>query len=173
MDTKKQTNMSMNEVVLVSPNVTRAGKWLEGKIIDIEEVNRPASAKKRANIMAASEYVEGEELKLDLTGFDTSAGSVNQFPIKISGKGRYGLNVKMKSDLGELSQTSMNVSINNMLIHTVTIHGTNGEWITQELDFEAFLSVDNYLDFAFAQTGIDVESITVTKKYSITESEVV
>lgn len=79
----------------------------------------------------------------------------------------------MKSDLGELSQTSMNVSINNMLIHTVTIHGTNGEWITQELDFEAFLSVDNYLDFAFAQTGIDVESITVTKKYSITESEVV
>lgn len=140
---------------------------------DIEEVNRPASAKRKANIMAASEYVEGEELKLDLTGFDTSAGSVNQFPIKISGKGRYGLNVKMKSDLGELSQTSMNVSINNMLIHTVTIHGTNGEWITQELDFEAFLSVDNYLDFAFAQTGIDVESITVTKKYSITESEVV
>ncbi|MBQ0086247.1 MAG: transcriptional regulator [Bacteroidales bacterium] len=29
--------MSMNEMVLVSPNVTRAGKWLEGKIIDIED----------------------------------------------------------------------------------------------------------------------------------------
>lgn len=27
----------MNEMVLVSPNVTRAGKWLEGKIIDIED----------------------------------------------------------------------------------------------------------------------------------------
>lgn len=37
MDTEKQTNMSMNEMVLVSPNVTRAGKWLEGKIIDIED----------------------------------------------------------------------------------------------------------------------------------------
>ncbi len=139
---------------------------------EIEEINRPASAKRKANVMAAKTFVDGE-LVLDLAGFDTSAGSVNQFPLKIEGKGRYALNVKMKSDLGELSQTSMSISINNMLLNTVTIHGTNGEWITKELEFEVFLSVENYLDLAFAQTGIDVESITVTKKYSITESEVV
>ena len=139
---------------------------------EIEEVNRPESAKKKANVMPAKEYV-GEELYLDLTGFDTSAGSVNQFPIKITDKGRYTLHIKMKSDLGELSQTSMNVSVNNMLIHTETIHGTNGEWIMKDLDFEAFVSVDNYLDLSFAQTGIDIDSIYVTKKYSITESEVV
>jgi len=138
---------------------------------DIEEINRPASAKRKANVMAPKEYIDGE-LVLDLTGFSTEAGSVNQFPLTVENKGRYSLNIKMKSDLGELSQTSMNISINNMLIHTETIHGTNGEWITKEIDFEIFLSVENYLDLAFAQTGIDIESITVTKKYSITESEV-
>ena len=67
----------------------------------------------------------------------------------------------------------MNVSINNMLIHTETVHGTNGEWVTKDIDFEIFLSIDNYLDIAFAQTGIDIERIVVTKKYAIEESEII
>lgn len=139
---------------------------------DITEINKPESSKAKPNIMPAKEFTDGE-LELDLTGLNTSAGSINQFPLKIEGKGRYQISVKLKSDLGELSQTSMNVSINNMLIHTETVHGTNGEWITKDIDFEIFLSIDNYLDIAFAQTGIDIERIVVTKKYAIEESEII
>jgi beta-glucosidase len=90
---------------------------------------------------------------------------VNQFPIRIDGKGKYVMNMKIKSDLSELSQTSMSISINNLFLTTLTIHGTNGEWIEKEVEFEVFVSIDNYLDLAFAQTGIDVDSITVTLKY--------
>lgn len=129
---------------------------------EIEEVNRPKSSKQKPRIMAAKEFT-GEELELDLTGFDTNAGSINQFPLKMYGKGIFNLHIKMKSDLGELSQTSMNISINNMHIHTVTIHGTNGEWITKDCDFMKFASIDNYLDISFIQTGIDIESITVSQ----------
>lgn len=140
---------------------------------EIEELNRPKSSRPAPKIMPAKEFSGEGELVLDLTGFDTSAGSVNQFPIRINDKGKFTLHIKMKSDLGELSQTSMSISTNNLLIHTVTIHGTDGQWIEKELDFEVFVSIDNYIDFAFAQTGIDIESITVTKKYSLNESELV
>lgn len=129
---------------------------------EIEEINRPESSKQKPRVMAAKEFT-GEELELNLTGFDTNAGSINQFPIRIPGKGIFNIHIKMKSDLGELSQTSMSISVNNMLIHTVTIHGTDGEWVENDYDFMIFHSVDNYLDFAFAQTGIDIERIAITK----------
>ena len=132
---------------------------------EIEEKNRPKSSRPEPKIMPAAEYVDGE-LKLDVSQMVTTAGSVNQFPIRINGKGHYALNIKLKSDLGELSQTSMSFSVNNLFLNTLTIHGTNGEWIEKEVEFEVFVSIDNYIDIAFAQTGIDIDSITVTKKFS-------
>ncbi len=131
---------------------------------DITQLNRPKSSRPAPKIMPAKEYTGGV-LKLDVSQIDTTAGHVNQFPIRIDGKGKYVMNMKIKSDLSELSQTSMSISINNLFLTTLTIHGTNGEWIEKEVEFEVFVSIDNYLDLAFAQTGIDVDSITVTLKY--------
>ena len=73
--------------------------------------------------------------------------------------------MRLKSDLSELSQTSLSISINNLFLTTLTVHGTGGEWIEKEVEFEVFVSIDNYLDLSFAQTGIDIDSMTVTLKY--------
>ena len=132
---------------------------------DITQLNRPKSSRPTPKIMPAKEYTGGT-LELDVSQIDTTAGHVNQFPIRIDGKGKYLMNMKIKSDLSELSQTSMSVSINNLFLTTLTIHGTNGEWIEKEVEFEVFVSIDNYIDLAFAQTGIDIDSITVTLKYN-------
>lgn len=129
---------------------------------EIKQLNRPKSSRPEPKIMPAKVY-EGGELELDVTGMDTYAGSVNQFPIKINGKGTYCLNITLKSDASELSQTSMTLSANNMLIRTLTVQGTGGKWIEKKVEFEVFVSIDNYIDIAFAQTGIDIERITVTK----------
>ena len=37
MDNMKQTSMSMNEWVLVSPEITGEDDWKKGRIIDIED----------------------------------------------------------------------------------------------------------------------------------------
>jgi len=132
---------------------------------DILELNRPKSSRPDPKIMPAKEYTSGE-LELDVSQMVTSAGSVNQFPIRINGKGQYGLRMKLKSDLSELSQTSMSISVNNLLVSTLTVHGTDGKWIEKEAEFEVFVSIDNYVDIAFAQTGIDIGAITVTLKKS-------
>lgn len=130
---------------------------------EVTELNRPKSSRPEPKRMPSSEF-EGGTLELDLSLFDTTGGTVNQFPIRVHEKGKYLLHIRMKSDLGELSQTSMSISSNNILVTTVTIHGTDGEWIEKEVEFEVFVSIDNYIDFAFAQSGIDIDRITVTLK---------
>jgi len=70
----------------------------------------------------------------------------------------------MKSDLGELAQTSLSILLNNHLISSITINGTKGQWIEKEFVFEVFIAVDNYLDFFFAQSGIEIETISIRKQ---------
>ena len=43
------------------------------------------------------------------------------------------MKIKMKSDLGELSQSSMTIMTNNIPYQTITINGTGGEWIEKKL----------------------------------------
>ncbi|MCR5798759.1 MAG: glycoside hydrolase family 3 C-terminal domain-containing protein [Lachnospiraceae bacterium] len=136
---------------------------------EVEVRNRPKSSRPTPKIMPAAEY-KGGEMILDLSKLDTSAGSLNQFPIKVNEKGQYNMHIRMKSDLSELSQTSMNIMSNGLLLHTITIHGTGGEWIDENVVFEVFVSIDNYIDLSFAQTGIDIDSIVVTKIRSLEES---
>ena len=131
---------------------------------DITQLNRPKSSRPMPKIMPSKEY-KGGTLELDVSQMDTTAGHVNQFPIRIDGKGKYTLKMRLKSDLSELSQTSLSISINNLFLTTLTVHGTGGEWIEKEVEFEVFVSIDNYLDLSFAQTGIDIDSMTVTLKY--------
>lgn len=129
---------------------------------DVIELNRPMMEEKTKNIMKPAN-IDGL-VTLDLEGLDTNAGSDNQFSLHIPLRGFYELTFKMKSDLGELAQISMSISTNNMLVDTITINGTNGEWITRKTNIEVFVSVDNYVDLYFAQSGIQIDKITVAPK---------
>ena len=168
MQKLKEGYITRGELLRVAKNIvsslikTPAADRLINGEDEIEQLNRPKSSRPEPKVMPAKVYEDGE-LELDITGMDTHAGSVNQFPIKINGKGTYCLNITLKSDASELSQTSMSLSANNMLIRTLTVQGTGGKWIEKKVEFEVFVSIDNYIDIAFAQTGIDIERITVTK----------
>ena len=137
-------------------------KLIEGED-ELSELNRPESNKPKINVMPRVVLDENGEGSFDLTGLKTEAKSDNQFSIGVPGKGEYMMHIKMKSDAGELAQTTMNIFSNNMLIHAITINGTGGEWITRDAQFEVFVSKDVFIDIAFAQSGIEIDSITVTQ----------
>ncbi len=128
---------------------------------EVIEKNRPNIEEKTKNLMKPVNVESSRTLNLD--GLDTSAGSDNQFSLHIPERGIYELTFKMKSDLGELAQMSMSISTNNMLVDTITISGTNGEWITRKASIEVFVSVDNYIDLYFAQSGIEIDKIDIVK----------
>ncbi len=69
------------------------------------------------------------------------------------------MKIRMKSDAGELSQTTMTISENGTLVSAITINGTNGEWIEKVINLDTSFQSNNYVNLYFAQTGIDIESI--------------
>ena len=145
-------------VVMRSP----VGKRAIGEEPEFEILNAPETEALEKNIMNPVEILE--EGYFDLTGLKTDAGSVNQFAVRLPNKGIYTLSFKLKSDLGELSQSSMTIFTNNIPFQTITINGTGGEWITKQIDIESFVSIDSYIDLAFAQSGIQVGEIKAEYK---------
>lgn len=145
------------KVLMRSP----VGKRVMGEEPEFEVVNAPEVEEVEKNIMPEAEiYGEGY---LDLTGLKTEAGSVNQFVVRLPEKGIYTASIKMKSDLSELSQSSMTIFINNIPNQTITINGTGGEWITKEFTIESFVAIDSYVDLAFAQSGIQIGEVFIKR----------
>ena len=145
------------KVLMRSP----AGKRAIGEEPEFEVVNAPKVEEVEKNVMPAAEI--GLEGYLDLTGLKTEAGSVNQFALRLPIKGIYTVTIKMKSDLSELSQSSMTIFANKIPLMTITINGTGGQWIEKEFELESFVSIDSYVDLAFAQSGIQIGEIHVVR----------
>ena len=139
-----------------------AGKRAIGEEPEFEILNAPKTEALEKNIMNPVEILD--EGYFDLTGLKTEAGSVNQFAVRLPKKGIYTVTFKLRSDLGELSQSSMTIFTNNIPAHTITINGTGGEWITRQIDLESFVAIDSYIDLAFAQSGIQVGEIKAEYK---------
>ena len=133
------------------------GKRAIGEEAEFEVLNEPKTEEAVRNIMNPVEILE--EGTFDLTGLKTEAGSVNQYAMRIPRSGIYTVTFKMKSDLGELSQSSMTVMINKIPLRTITISGTNGEWVERSIELESFVAIDYYLDLAFRQSGIQIGEI--------------
>ncbi len=168
--TRGELLRNANNILYVLKNSLTAKRLLEGED-EITEINRPNDNQREKNIMKAITVKGTGITKLDLTGLDTSAGSDNQFSLHIPEKGYYELKMKMKSSLGELAQMSMSIFTNNTLWHTITINGTDGKWIEKTALFQAYISIDIFVDLYFAQSGIDMGEILVEKKYTIEEYE--
>lgn len=137
-------------------------RMMEGED-DIEVINPPKGANKRLNDMPYME-VKAPGVKLDLTGLKTEGGWDNVFTLQVVDSGIYDLIIRMKSDAGELSQTTMVVTQNTRPIGTETINGTNGEWIEKHFEIDSCYQRDNYISIYFAQTGIDIDSIELVQK---------
>ncbi|MBP9997407.1 MAG: glycoside hydrolase family 3 protein [Lachnospiraceae bacterium] len=135
----------------------------------ITTINAPKGADREINYLPNTEV--GEETILDISGLKTEAGTDNQYALHIPVRGHYDMIIRMKSDAGELSQTSLTVSENTMLRGTITINGTGGEWIERTVDIDATFQADNYVNLYFAQSGIDIDEIklVLTEKLSMSD----
>lgn len=142
-------------VVMHSPVM----EFFLGKEDEIEELNRPEIEKTSA--VSQPSAVFDKDVILDISNLQTTAGSDNQYAITIPDKGRYRISFQMKSDMGELAQMTMTTTLNNMVIDSMTINGTNGKWIVKTVEFEVFVSVENYINFYFAQSGITIGEIRI------------
>ena len=106
----------------------------------------------------------GKTTLLDLTGMKTTKGTAVHYELLIPEKGTYRMYFKLKSNAGGLAQMPISIFFNNMLIGTVTINGTNGEYVERSIKFEVFAAVDNFLRLYFGESGAEIGEIRIEKE---------
>jgi len=140
---------------------TLAGLRLTEGEDEIEILNPPKGGDKIQNTMPYMEITAAGGA-LDITGLKTEAGIENIFTMHVVDSGIYRFTFKIRSNNGELAQTTMTVSQNGTLREAFTINGTNGEWLEKTVEIDSCYQRDNYISVYFAQTGIEVDSIRVS-----------
>lgn len=128
-------------------------------VTDVEEINRPEGSGKIMNIMPY--VIVGEDTLIDIEGLRCEAGYENMYTMRIPKLGKYSMNFKLRSGLGELSQTSLSVFENGVPMGTITITGTGREWVERSIQIESLVGQDNFVGIYFAQTGTEIESIRI------------
>ena len=70
---------------------------------------------------------------------------------------------RMRSDAGQLAQMPMSVFFNNHLLKTITITGTDGEWLERDVELNVNVSLEMYVKLYFGESGIEMDEIRVCK----------
>ena len=85
--------------------------------------------------------------------------------------GIYELAIKVGSDAGELSQTTMAVSVNNIPSGVFTLTDTHGQYVEKLVEIDSCYQQDIYINIYFAQSGLKIDSLTLTLKKNWTMSD--
>jgi beta-glucosidase len=105
-----------------------------------------------------------QETCLDVSNIRTDKGSETMFGLEFARHGLYTLSMKMKSDSGEVAQMPVSVFINGNLEKTLTINGTNGQWISRSFDIGPFKSRYAHMKLYFGQSGMELGELKITFK---------
>lgn len=105
-----------------------------------------------------------DQTVLNTEGVSTAKGSSLQYALQIPEKGDYRIRFRLASDAGRLAQMPMTVFLNNQIVKTITINGTNGSFQEETAEFSVFAAIDNYLKLYFGESGITIGEIRIEKK---------
>ncbi len=133
-----------------------------GKLSEEEkasEVNKPAEDNLDFDLVYQS---VDEHLLLDITGMSTERGATNLFALIFNKKGFYDITLKMRSCSGDLAQIPITIFLGGKIHSTITINGTNGEWIEETRDLGLMFHPSCYLKLYFAQGGMDIGEIRIS-----------
>ncbi|MDO4307047.1 MAG: glycoside hydrolase family 3 C-terminal domain-containing protein [Eubacteriales bacterium] len=102
-----------------------------------------------------------DKLILDAKDVDTSKGKTQLYGIQAEKIGTYAICMKVKVDASGLSQVPVTIYSNGTIAGTVTLNGTNGEWIEIRQTLGRFVGPNNFIRLFFAQSGMQIDTITV------------
>lgn len=98
----------------------------------------------------------GRDTLLEAVTLNTGKGATNLLGLTFREQGSYTLQLRMRSFAGELAQIPLSVFVNNVLVRTVTISGTDGEWVSETLPLGPFFNPHVFLKLYFGQSGMEV-----------------
>lgn len=108
-------------------------------------------------------YPLNGRLELDGEKIDTRKGKSFVCGLQTEGRHVYKMNFRAKVDASELAQVSVSVFFNGTLQKTFTLSGTEGKYIEVEHLLGEFINPGNYLKLYFAESGMEINKITIER----------
>ncbi len=105
------------------------------------------------------------ENKLEIDGKDIDTGKGKAFLCGLEAGGRhlYVIRLKVKVDAPKLAQVPVSLFVNGTLQGTITLNGTDGDYVEVEQTCGAFTNTHNYLRLFFAEGGAQIETLTIQR----------
>lgn len=105
-----------------------------------------------------------KEIVVDGSVLHPVSGSADIFAIRIEEFGDYDVTFEVKSDLGKLAQLPVSVFLDNIHKMTISIQGTEGEWITVERELGMGFGRNHYVKLYYGANGIEISRIVFKPK---------
>ncbi len=133
-----------------------------GRLSDEEKASEESNHSEDAQLFDLVYQQIEDGLSLDLSDLSTERGSSNLFALTFAKKGFYDITLKLKSYSGELAQIPITIFLGGRILSTITINGTNGQWIEETRDLGLMFQPNCYLKLYFAQSGVELGEIKIT-----------
>ncbi|WP_195262892.1 glycoside hydrolase family 3 protein [Clostridium sp. 1001275B_160808_H3] len=116
------------------------------------------------NIVYYKADKETNNIVIDGNRFKSEKGNSEIFGITVNEYGIYDISIKMKSDLGPLAQLPLSVYYDNALKSTITIRGTEGEFVTETRTLGFVFGTNHYIKLYFGANGLEIDKIMINLK---------
>lgn len=149
--------ISILKMLMRSPIMDRTLNRLSEEELDAyENMEKEDKVDFNMELCPMNEYIE-----LDTVGRDTSRGQSLVYGLKMANSGNYLIRMKVRIKGGELAQIPVSIYTNGSLVNTVTLNGVHGDEAEIKQKIGPFFGTNNFLKFYFAQTGVEIEKISV------------
>lgn len=138
-----------------------------GRISDneVKEINVPEdNGDSSTDIVYYEADKETNNIIIDGSNFNNKKGSSEVFGLTFNKLGEYVIEITMKSGQGELAQLPLSVYYDNVLKETITIRGTEGQWITERRELGGIWGLNHYIKLYFGANGLDIDKIVIRCK---------
>ncbi len=100
---------------------------------------------------------------LDLSGLKTTKGAVNVLGLLFDESGEYEIRLTLRSEASPLAQLPLTFSLSGKHTTTITVPGRQTEWTEYVYPLGLFKNPSGYLRLFFAQGGLAVKAIQVSR----------
>lgn len=162
----KRSDLQRNATNILNFIMKSPSMLHELNLISEEELNeineKDEEDFKVENIVYYKADKETNKIVIDGKRFKSEKGNSEVFGISINEYGVYDISIKMKSDQGPLAQLPLSVYYDNALKYTVTIRGTEGEFVTDTRSLGFVFGNNHYIKLYFGTNGLDIDKIMIT-----------
>lgn len=164
----QRTAMNICRFLMQSPAFLR----IAGRTTELDAELQKIAEKENAVTGAMYKYEMFESVDIDEKGIDTAKGKSTTLEVTVKDRGLFRLEFECRATAGslDLAQIPVSVFADKKLIETVSLAGSQKEWIKKEIHFpDPLFSYTFFIKLYFGLSGMELRNVKVVMDENLEE----